>query len=419
MGVSTPEGEKPTLVVATIGARDPETEAGPTGPLRAAMELRPARVVLLYLPDVRPNAEATLARIREQLPGVEAEAVEAAAGDPVDTAELIQAVDRALAGPLQGVQGKVALCATSGTPQFSLAATLTVMARAPSASHYQALDPAKAPAPWLREFDPDVLRHSVETDQALQALEGCRFLEAGLLFERRLRAVGDRGPAAKALRKGQRLATALSAANALDPEVANKVLGRAFQGSAPELESWYRSLAASRKENPRWPVEVGAAALRQEKGGLLGPALLYAATCLEVALAVRLRTAYELDPEQMKEQDCLRLPQEIRQRLRQVENFWKLEGAENLSELLRFLDQAYRTFISGRGNDKRREALRDARNRLVHAGKRVQPGVVRESLGFADELCSVFGWVRPSECPSSPQAVARLALQLRPEAGLA
>jgi hypothetical protein len=415
--ISMPNMGETALLVATIGGRDPETEAGPTGPLRAALDLRPDRVLLIYLADVRTNAEATLARIRRDAPGVSAEMLEVKANDPVDTGALIQAVDGALERYLRGAQGEIALCATSGTPQFSLAATLTVMARAPTAKHFQALDPSKAAPPHLREFDPDILRRTAETDQAFRALASCRFQEADTLFQRRLQGAVPAGAVEKALRKGQRLAKALIAAGTLDAGEANRVLGKEFQGSAPELEEWYRKLAKSRKHNPDWPVEVGAVAYRQATQGLLAPALLTAATCMEVAFAVRLRKTHDLDPECLKEKDRLRLPQEARQHLRQAEGFWKLEGVENLSELLRCIDKDYRSFISQ--NEKQREALRDARNRLVHAGKAVQPETVSQSLEFVDELCSAFGWGRPSACPSSPEAVAHLAAALRPEAGLA
>jgi hypothetical protein len=268
----------------------------------------------------------------------------------------------------------------------------------------------------LRQFDPDILRRTAETDQAFRALASCRFQEADTLFERRLQGAVPSG-AEKALRKGQRLARALIAAGALDPDAANRVLGKQFQGSAPELEDWYRKLAKSRRDNPDWPVEVGAVAHRQATQGLIAPALLTAATCLEVALAVRLKEKHGLDPEHLKEKDCLRLPQEMRQRLRESQGFWKLEGGENLSELLRSVDHEYRSFISQ--NETQREALRDARNRLVHAGKAAPGETVNRSLQFVDGLCSAFGWQRPSACPSSPEAIARLAAALRPEAGLA
>jgi hypothetical protein len=155
--------DKTGLLIATIGARDPSTDSGPTGPLRAALELRPDGVLLVYLADVRANAEATLTAIRDAAPATAVEMIEVPASDPVDTGALIQAVDRALVRYLRGAQGEIALCATSGTPQFSLAATLVVLARAPSAVHLQALDPSRAAPPYLRQFDPDILRRTAET----------------------------------------------------------------------------------------------------------------------------------------------------------------------------------------------------------------------------------------------------------------
>lgn len=409
--------ENPALLVATIGNRDPETESGPLGPMRAVLELAPQRVLLLSLAGVRANAVATLERIREVSPATAAEILEIGAADPVNIVELIHAVDRAVSGELHSVDGAVAVCTTSGTPQFSLATTLVTLARAPGATHYQALDPSKAAPPLLRPYDPDVLRHTAETEQAFRAMERCQFAEAHLLLERRLKGPAPVGDAAKALRTARRISEAMMWADALHPEKANRVLGSTDQGTVPDLEKWYAALSKEKKSNHDWPVEIGALAFRQRQADLLTAPLLSAATSMEVALSVRLRTRHHLDPEKVTLEDRERLPDHIKQRLRQVQSIWKLEGAENLSELLCAWDTAYSHFVAAR--EEERGKLRDARNRLIHAGRAPDRAAVDGCLKFLDDLCDTFGWRRPSECPSSPGAIAALVVALRPRAGLA
>lgn len=408
------------LLIATIGNRDPESGAGPLGALRAATELRPKRVGLLALPDVKENAQKTADRIRSHLAGCDVAVLDISAADPADLGGLMGAVDRAISGHLDDGQDSVAVCATSGTPQLSLATTLVLMARCPSAVHYQALDPAKASPPHLRRFDPDSIRHHTETEQAFLALEACRFGAAESLLTRRLEHLkGDRSApgARRALDTALLLARALLAAESMDMQGAHRCLATGIKQGSPlePLAQHYRSLAANRRGNPLWPAEIGAVALRQQRSGLQAPALLTTATAAEVALAVRLRTEHEIDPPRVDESRASDWPEEIRPRLRNEDGHVLLQGAENLSEVLRFEDPGYNEFL--KDHDAQRKRLLEARNKLIHEGKAPDPETVESSLAFLDGLFGAFGWAGPSDCVSAPEAIRTIVDDLRRQAG--
>lgn len=416
------------LFIASIGARDPETESGPTGPLRGALELRPRRVVLVALPGVESQAATTCDRMAAE--GLDAVVEPLAVRDQVDIDELLHAcgslLDRLMDG--LGAEDAVAVCASSGTPQLTLALTLAVMARAPQALHFQAADPAKTDRPW-RPFDPDALRHHAELDAAFRMLEACRFAEAAGLLERRARSATLAARARlPSIRAALSLARAVELADALRPADASATLGATSAKGLPAdavtlwqaVATWYAGLKqAGTKKNPRWPVELAARAHRQRGAGRSGEALVAAAIALEVALAVRLRAHCGLDPDALTLEDRDRIPADLRKELRQREDtgppVWTIEGAKRRSELLRALDQAYLALVASRPIER----FLNVRNRLVHDATQPRDSLVDEFLDFLGEVCRAFGWDDPRACPSSPAALARLANALRAGAGLA
>ncbi len=425
------EASQVELFVASIGNRDPETESGPTGPLRGARELRPARVVLVALPGVESQADATRKRIAAELPEAEVAVEPLAVRDQVDIDELLHACGRLLDRLTNGVRpDHVAVCASSGTPQLTLALTLATMARAPQALHFQAADPAKTDRPW-RPFDPDALRHHAELDAGFRMLEACRFAEAAGLLERRAQSATTAARARlPSIRAALALAQALGHADALRPaDAATALCGASVKGlpsRAAEgwqaVTSWYGGFKGARMDwNPRWPVELAARAHRQRTAGRVGEALVAAAIAFEVALAVRLRTAHDLDPEAITLEDRARIPDDLREELRMRgpqkaldPPVYRIEGAQRRSELLRALDPAFLQLDPA----TRVEPFLNARNLLVHAARRPREELVDDFLRFLGKVCRAFEWGDPAECPSSPAALAGLAAALRPGAGL-
>jgi len=348
--------------------------------------------------------------------------------DPVDLDCLLHALGQELR-PLaqQGPGARVACCATSGTPQLSLALTLAAMALFPQARHYQALDPSHAQAPLLREFDPDTLHHQAELDAALRALENCQLVEAALLFERRLNSAAPVArSAAPVVRAGQAVARALAAIAAFNPrpaagmmQVSRKGLPNAAATALSNLETWFSQLSRKLSTNERWPVELAALSLRQQTAGLEAPALLTAAIAFEVALAVRLRTAHQFDPDRIKQADLHRLPEPLRQKARQFAdepNMYRVEGARLRSQTLAHLDSGYNDVLHE--FTAAEKALIEQRNDVMHQAKGPEPGAIEEAAKFLAAMFAAFDWPDPSSCPSAPRPIAELVRALRSAASL-
>lgn len=414
------------VLIATIGMRDPETEHGPTGPLRAAQGLRPRTVLLIALPEVVAQAGETSAAVRRAIPGADVRVITLDASDPVDIDCLQQALDSEIGALGAEISGKsVAVCGSSGTPQLGLALTLMAMARFPGATHYQALAPQFATGPLLREFDPDVLRHHTETANAFDALESCQWALARRLFESRLasRTALARGAGA-ALRAGRLLATALLAAEKLDAAGASRALSSLSELSRParrdleQLKQWYAGIDSRGRGSTNWPVELAALARRQQRAGAPAQALISAAIAMEAAIAVRFRTQHGLDLDKLK--DLQRVPEDLRGSLVSLGgSSFRLEGAEKRSRWLERIDPEYARMLRDREAQSQRKNLTEARNDLVHQGRPLRPEALAGGLEFLDALFRAFGWRLSADCPSSPQAVAAFAALRRSEAGLA
>jgi hypothetical protein len=77
------------ILLATVGGRDPAFDGEPTGPLRAALALRPAVVVLVRTDGTAQNARTTQARIESDLPGTGLR-LHRLDGDPSDRRGLLE-----------------------------------------------------------------------------------------------------------------------------------------------------------------------------------------------------------------------------------------------------------------------------------------------------------------------------------------
>lgn len=417
-------GERVRLFIASIGERDPASPSGPTGPLRGARELRPERVVLVAAPGVEQQAEATRVRIARELPDADVAVETLPVADPTHLDALLaacgQVLERLLA-PAQGGSG-VAVCASSGTPQISLALTLAALARAPGARHFQALDPAKTDTPW-REFDPDALRHHTELDAGLQMLASCRFEEAAALLERRAASAAIEARAhRRAILAARAAATALERANALDVggafmalNVSTKRLPRDAASALGSLHDWYAHVKTAPKKNPKWPAELAARAAREMAAGRVPQALVAAAIAFEAALAVRFHTQLGLNPDLLSPADLSKLEVRETDAVEFAQGVFRIEGAKRRSEALATADTEYRP-VHG---DGRRERLLERRNDLVHKAKAPSRADVDEALAFLDAVFRALGWPVPSQCPSAPDSIRALVAALRPAAGLA
>jgi len=341
--------------------------------------------------------------------------------DPADLDGLLAACGRLLDEVLpQGGAGTVAVCATSGTPQLSLALTLAVSALRPDARHFQALDPSSTGQFW-REFNPDALRHHTELEAGFKMLASCRFEEAAELLERRRKSAATEARARRpAIEAALAVTTALAKADALSPSEAHAALNvgvaklpEAAARSLGSLKEWYKSLKDAQGKNPRWPVELAARAAREKAAGRIPQALVAAAIAFEAALTVRLRASHGLDPDRLSTRDRERLPNA--DECRELKpGAYRLEGAERRSAALAAIDEEYERLH----DDARREPLLETRNKLVHSAKAPSDTAVDDALAFLEDLCGAFGWPSPSECPSAPDALAKLVRDLRRAAGL-
>jgi hypothetical protein len=161
------------VLLATIGLQDPIGERSePTGPLRAALHLRPATVVLLHSAGTRSQAAATAHRIGDDV-GPVATRLCLLDGDPSDQAAMLERcrelIEELRADSVFRKGCPVEVCATSGTPAMSTALTLAVAARYPQASHWQALNPSQAAAGTDLQHPPDTIAHLATVMRAASA----------------------------------------------------------------------------------------------------------------------------------------------------------------------------------------------------------------------------------------------------------
>lgn len=408
-----------TVLLATIGKRDPVRDGEPTGPLRAALKLRPDIAVLLAGQDVRDQAEATRDAIQGALPACEVHlefAEQLRPGVPnlvVDIQELLY-VGRAVVHrhpELREPASRVAVCFSSGTPQMSVAMTLVARSLIPGAQHYQALDPGNAQpgSELLRTFDPDALVRLDARSRVFEALargDGAAALAAG----EPLRAVHPPPWNKKALESALAVSRALEWVAAYQrqrllhfrlPQV--KGLGEAA-ADLTAIEDWFKQCQARLEA---WGAELAAQALRLAAREETTRAIIAAAVAAEVLVTAALERS-GLDPEDIKDPGAV--PEELRQDLKASDDQrkYRLEGAQRRSKLLAARDPGYQAALA-EGLERQREAIARARNVAVHQGKAPDAGLVAEIQPYLDRLAEVTKAPIPSRLPTAPPSLARLA----------
>lgn len=448
-------------LLATVGRQDPETAAGPTGPLRTALEVRPERVVLIHsgTPGFPERAEETERRLREEVPAVAVQRHTLRPGDVSDFVPVLDDLQRLVVDLPVADGDEVHVCATSGTPAMTVALTLAASARFPAARHWYAANPAETAGPPLRRFDPDALRHHQELVAACRALADCRAGDARQWFQRRL--AGDTDILARvrpAVEAGYRLAMALGyvqdfqldlAAKALDASNLRRQLLRRCPGLG-EIGGWFRALAAGRRDNAEWPVELAAVALRERQAARTSLAVVRLALAHEVALQVRLLKQHGVDADRvtapmraklvaaMGEQAAYRAlqlpaatvsaPERTRERAadggvpgRDGGQPPRIEGSANRLDVLEALEPALSASMTPARRAARKRIV-DMRNDLVHrgaagAGAEVD-AVLDGGIDYLQHLYARFGWRDPQAAPSAPAALARLAGELASALGV-
>jgi hypothetical protein len=411
-------------LIATIGHRDPGEDGQPTGPLRTATETATEiqRVYLLALQDVRTQAQKTL----EAMPKtVRAEIIDLGDIDPSDADKLMASVERVL--PDVDPNDSVHICASSGTPQLGLALTLNAIVRYPGARHWQALDPSRTAAPYLRRFDPELLWHHAEVDQAIAALDRMDAATSHRLFKKRMQSPATIARQSLPYLKGARaLSAALEAADNLDVKQARMLLapvpiaklgpaGREFA----RITEWYKDLATrGTKTAPNWALELLAAAHRARCRDDISAALLGAATAYEVGLAIRLRTQFGVDPDHVAEDKRLWIRRNegriagglLHDGLVRAgtNGQFAIQGLENRAKTLALLESDASDIRLSEGHDK----LTSLRNKLIHNATPPSIDSLNAALRFVRDRFSNWGWDLDS-CPTAPDAVRSLLGHLR------
>lgn len=390
--------------------------------------------------DSPANAARTAERIREEVPGAAVETHLIGVADPTEIATLAAWFD----GVLRGLPaaGEVHICASSGTPQMGIALTLAAEQALPAARHWTALNPAEARPPYLREFEPDVLRHRREMAEALGLLACCHVFEARERFKARLAANSVPVRMVKgAVESGRRAAGALTLIGEFQVDAAARMLppgnvaGKTLRG-APRLgplAGWLANLKGATARNPAWAVELAALALREREVGRTALAVLRTAVAHEVMLDVRLQEKHEIDPDNLGREGRQKVERALGERAAEVikeERFdgqggrLKLPWWRERFDLIRALEPA----VARRFDDGRREEIAvvtEMRNNLVHrgtlAGERAAnpEGPLDAGLAYVRDLCVAFGWPDPADAPTAPRAVAALAGELAVWAGVA
>jgi hypothetical protein len=422
--------------------RDPIGTGGqPTGPLRAALELRPAAVVLLHTAGSIANAEATCWAIQQatssQPVAVHLLRLE---GDPTHQEVLLRQVrdhieDLRRAGAFRS-GGRVHVCGTSGTPQMRTALVLAVGNRFPTAMFWEALDPSKANGgELLRSVEPNVLRVWTLLCHGFRLLRGGRPAEAAAALER---AAGSDlldwslAHTMAAVRLAELLHNVSEYALS-DATVALMALTTATEAtpSAPmqRLVEWYgRVLAVATdpgRPGPDWAAEMAAMAIREHESGRRVLGMVRLASAVEVTFAVRLQEAHGICPTNLGDQ---------RDRVGHVlgETAIEVSGdrayVRTWSDELRLLgaleagEFRMGTQPGGLQLDRARRLFR-ARNELLHVGTAVSREEFDGAFAGGRELVSWllerFSWRRLPAVPSLPGGIRAAVDVLADRAGIA
>lgn len=436
------------ILLATVGQRDPGTPEAPTGPRRAANELRPEEVVLLATEDVARQADELRESIQASLPGVAvhvelAERLRPGVPNlPVLLGELLY-VGREVVRrypELTDASNEVDVCATSGTPQISTALTLVARSLLPNARHYQALDPSKASGGTLLvPFDPDILVRLDARDRLFDRLaagDGAGALAAGHGLDR----VASPPWNAKAVRTALELARGLEYVAAFQRSEL-KTLSFPQQKNAPDevrlrLDGARQWFARCVNDDKAWAVELGAHALRVLGLGNPTGAVIAAAIATEAMTTAGIRLHGEIDPDGVSALE--KLPEPLRERARavgqapeyyrveglatgaaapsapmvgQAPAYYRVEGGRDRSLLLKEVCRGYRAAFDEL--EPIRERIAEARNKAVHRGAAAERAIADEVAPFLDRLAEAVGFDGPASVPTAPERLGALAEALR------
>lgn len=424
-----------TVLIATIGERDPDGRqrrantgippeplapndpiAQPTGPLLCAREYRPGVVVLLATEGVRVPAELTRERIAAEL-GV-APSLRWLAGDPANFDDMQGAVERELRAVRRELpeDAPVVICPSSGTPQIGQALTIVAMFLFPTARMVQALDPRYLwpGAPRLRPFDPRATRVRFDLERAARALlDGHWAVAADTFLAVQSVESGVVSAAAAAISAAWRLAQGMRLADDFDFAAAARALepgrGTGFRPELDRLKQWYGRLDGGGQGHTDRPRELVAMAERQRRIGALSRATLTAAMAWESTLTVALRTRCGLNPDNVRRRDLERLSGELRERVREVNDRYRLEGQRLRRQALEELDATARRVLAKQGPAL--DNLAEMRNQLVHTGSLAgyDPNAVISAAGEAlHEIFEAFSWESWRTAPTAPEPLRAL-----------
>ena len=404
-------GARERVLVATIGDRDPVHEGQPMGPLRAAAAVRPARAYLVHSEptadrDYAAAAAETARLVQQQVPGCRADPRPHGVANPTDLPALVGAMARLLGG-LGADDAEVHVCASSGTPQMGLALTLAAEARygAGRVTHWQGLDPELTAEPLTR-LEPGVLFHHFELRRALEALAACRVADAAAGLARV--AEGPPGAARRAIERAAGVASQLEQVAELRrrPAVLRPDdLRREERAERPRLAAfvdWYAALAQD-AGGGRWPAELAALAMREERAGRPVLALVRLALAQEVAVAARLEERHGIDADHPGPDGWKRIAELVPGVDATAPRF---EGLKNRLDLLARLEPGVGDAIPAA------LALAHERNVIVHQGRGRAASGWERYVENLRALYAGFGWPDPAASPGAPEAVAALAAEL-------
>jgi hypothetical protein len=428
------------LLIATVGVRDPVTQAGEMGALRVAQEVCPGSVCLLHTEQTRKQAEQT-AQLIQQIAGARVQCVQSRVSDPTDIDELLDDCHRTLAELRLPPTSSVHICATSGTPQMATALTLTADACFPGATHWMALDPSRTVGEPLRRFSPDVLRHHRETAEGLSALAACRPYEALRLLQRR----EEGNPRVVARSKkpihwGRCAAQVLALVAEYRPDETCKALsqlGGSDTQRAPALGPFvrwfdcFRRSASHEQRRVRWAEELLAAAARERRAGRYASALVALQVAHEVGLAAALISRHGVDPDELGPaaerkvaaalgpEDAVRM---IKGGATSAKS--RIEGWATRSRVLRALEPDLDSVIGvPEAAGHAAAALAHERNKILHQAAAASASAsiaqtLQVGFSYVNALFRALGWF-PSDCaPTGPEALRELAQQLADWAGV-
>ncbi|PFG73558.1 hypothetical protein [Tepidiforma thermophila] len=404
----------PTILLATIGKRDPFDRGEPTGPLRLARETKPDRALLVATAAVRAQAEATAAELQALGIEIAIDILDDLRRNVPDLA--VSVSDLLLAGRdlirrrPELKEAEVITCFTSGTPQMSIAFTLVVRSLLPRARHFQALNPAEAQGNPLREFDPDALVHLDARDRTLEALAAGNAAAALAAGEPLLNLPAGTPPPwdQKALKAAVTIARALVAVENYQRQwlrqVAANIPARAGGADLSHLKSWLERCSS---DDLAWGAELAACSLRLQAADRPAQAILVAATAAEVIISAGLRRA-GIDPDDIR--DPARLPSGFteKDRVSIDGGRWRIEGLQRRAKLLEALSPAYRRAVEEQDAETLRARLAGARNEAVHQGRQVTGEALEAAAAYLRILAEAVGAPAPSSLPTIPSSLSAL-----------